>query len=134
VNKPCLSGRAFSLKFGQTWRFQMVERSLSNSLEKIDMATKTIGTILLVIICILMLPVALGLLGGVFGIVFGVFGAVFGAIFGLIGGIFGAIFGVFGWIFDGLFGWHDYHFFDFNIFTIGALVLLVLVLSRKKQR
>ena len=96
------------------------------------MATKTLGTLLIVILCIFLLPVGLGIIGGIFGIVVGVFGAVFGA----IAGIFGAIFGVFGWLFDGLFGWCDMDagFPEFNIFTIAALVLIVFLLSRNKRK
>lgn len=96
------------------------------------MATKTLGTLLIVILCIFLLPVGLGIIGAIFGIVVGVFGAVFGA----IAGIFGAIFGVFGWLFDGLFGWCDMDagFPEFNIFTMAALVLIVFLLSRNKRK
>lgn len=99
------------------------------------MATKTLGTILIVFVCILLFPIGIGILGGVFGIVMGVFGAVFGAFAGIIGGIFGAIFGVFGWLFEGLFWWDsDYSFFNFNLFTLTALVFLVVLLSRNKSK
>jgi hypothetical protein len=99
------------------------------------MATKTLGTILIVIVCILMFPVALGILGGVFGIVIGVLGAVFGAVGGLIGAIFGSIFGIFGWIVDGLFGWDFPHdFFDFNAFTVAAILILIVILSRNRSK
>ena len=96
------------------------------------MAAKSIGTIILVIIGILLLPVVFGILGGIFGVIFGVFGA----IFGVIGAIFGAIFGIFGWLFDGLFGWNDFHFghFNFNLITIAIIVLLAAVLAKKRPR
>lgn len=97
------------------------------------MISKTIGTIFIVLICIIMFPVALGLLGGVFGIVMGIVGAVFGTMAGAIG----AIFGVFGWMFDSLFNWHGpFHFFRCNIFTFAAIVLVValLVKDRKNSR
>lgn len=98
------------------------------------MITKTIGTLFIVLICIIMFPVALGLVGGAFGIVIGVIGAVFGAIAGAIGGIFGAIFGVIGWMFDGLFNWHGpFHFFRCNIFTFAAIVLVVALLVRNRN-
>ena len=101
------------------------------------MASKTLGTILIAIICVLLFPVMIGLIGGAFGIVFGVFGAIFGVIFGVIGGIFGAIFGMIGGIFDFLFDWDydfwpDFGFFDFNIFAVAAIVLLVVALTRNK--
>lgn len=100
------------------------------------MATKTLGTLLIVVLCIFLLPVGLGIIGGIFGIVVGIFGAVFGAIAGIIAGIFGAIFGVFGWLFDGIFGWCDMDagFPEFNIFTLAALVLIVFLLSRNKRK
>lgn len=98
------------------------------------MISKTIGTIFIVLICIIMFPVAIGLLGGVFGIIMGVVGAVFGAIAGVIGGIFGAIFGVFGWMFDSLFDWHGpFHFFRCNIFTLAAIVLVVALIVRNRR-
>jgi hypothetical protein len=99
------------------------------------MITKTIGTIFIVLICIIMFPVALGLIGGAFGIVMGVIGAVFGAFAGIIGGIFGAIFGVFEWMFDSLFDWHGpFHFFGCNFFTLATIVLVVALLVRNKNR
>ena len=94
------------------------------------MITKTLGTIVIVFICILMFPVAIGILAGFFGVVAGVIGAVFG----VIGGIFGAIFGLFGWVFEGLFGghWH-YGFPNCNIFALAAIILVVALIVRKKQ-
>jgi hypothetical protein len=98
--------------------------------------TKTIGAVIIFFICILMFPVAIGLIGGVFGVVVGVFGAVFGAIFGIIGGLFGAIFGFIGWLFEGLFGWSwhgPFGFNDCNILT-WAIVFLVVALLVKGKR
>lgn len=103
------------------------------------MATKTLGTIIVVFICILMLPVGLGLIGGVFGIIFGVIGAVFGAVFGVIGGLFGMVFGFFGWLFDGIFGWGDFGwhgpfgFVESNILTWAIIVLVVALLINKQK-
>jgi hypothetical protein len=95
------------------------------------MITKVIGTLCIVFICLLIFPIGLGILGGVFGIVMGVFGA----IIGLIGGIFGAIFGAIGWIFDGLFDWHwPFHFFHFNVWFVIAIILAVLLANKSKAQ
>lgn len=97
--------------------------------------TKAIGAIFVAIICILMFPVAIAIIGGVFGIVIGVFGAVFGAIFGVIGGLFGAIFGFFGWIFDGIFGWGGpFGFFECNFFTLVVFAVVVALLMKSKSK
>ena len=96
--------------------------------------TKAFGILLVIIACLLFMPFAVGIVGGVFGAVLGVLGAVFGAIFGLIGGLFGAIFGVFGWIFDGLFNWDwPFGFFYCNPLTL-AIIIIVAVLIVKNQR
>lgn len=93
------------------------------------MITKTLGTLIIVFICILILPVTLGILGGVFGAVAGVFGA----IFGVIGGLIGAIFGVIGWLFDSLFNWHfPFGFIHCNFFLLAAIVFVIAIASRKK--
>lgn len=99
------------------------------------MATKTLGTLLIVIVCILLFPIGIGIIGGVFGIVMGAFGAVFGVFAGIIGAVFGAIFGVFGWLFEGLFWWDsDYSFFNFNLITLAAIIILVALLSKNKSK
>lgn len=95
------------------------------------MITKTVGTLFIVVICILLFPVAIAILGGMFGIVIGVFGA----IFGVIGGLFGAVFGAFGWIFDGIFDWHwPFGFFNCNFFALAAIVLVVAIIMKSKPR
>jgi hypothetical protein len=99
-----------------------------------DMASRTLGTVIILIICILLFPITIGLIGGAFGIVMGVFGIVFGALFGMIGGIIGGIFGFFNWIFGGIFNWdHHYGFFHFNFCAAAFIVILVLVLSRNRR-
>jgi hypothetical protein len=101
------------------------------------MAARTLGTVMIILVCILMFPIAIGILGGVFGIVMGVFGVVFGAFFGLIGGLFGAILGFLGWMFDSIFGWnHHFHFFNFNICSVLLITVVVLLLAhnRKSQK
>jgi hypothetical protein len=95
------------------------------------MVVKTLGTLFIVLICILMLPIGLGIIGGVFGIVVGVIGAVFGAFAGIIGGIFGAIFGVFGSIFH----WHwPFGFFHCNFFTLTTLAVVVALIIKSQSR
>jgi hypothetical protein len=99
------------------------------------MIAKTLGTLLIAIACILMLPVFFALIGGVFGIVFGVIGGVFGAVFGVIGGVFGAIFGFIESIFDGLFGWHGPSFFwHFNPVTLFLFAIIVALLIKSNNR
>ena len=111
----------------------MAFEGLRVNLNSAYMITKTLGTLIIIIICILMLPVGLGIVGGVFGILIGVFGAVFGAIFGAIGAVFGAFFSVFDGLFDGLFGWHwPFGFFNCNIFTLAAIVLVVVLVAKSK--
>jgi hypothetical protein len=99
------------------------------------MLTKTLGTIFIVIVCIMVVPLGIGIIGGVFGIVVGVVGAVFGALFGIIGSIFGALFGVFDWAFDDFFGWNNFEFFDCNVFTLGiiAVVIAIAIKSRNEK-
>jgi hypothetical protein len=101
------------------------------------MIAKTIGTLLIAIACILMLPIFFALIGGAFGIVFGVIGGVFGAVFAVIGGFFGAIFGFFEWIFNGLFGWHGPSFFwncnPATIFLFAIIVALLIKSNNRKQ-
>jgi hypothetical protein len=98
------------------------------------MVTKTIGAIFIVLVCILVFPVGIAIIGGVFGIVVGVIGGVFGAVFGIIGAIFGAIFGFIGWIFEGLFDWHwPFGFFSCNFFTIAAMAIVVALIIKSKS-
>ena len=106
------------------------------------MDPKTLTTLLIVIVCILLFPVILGVAGGIFGLVgsilggvFGLIGGLFGAIFGLFGAIFGAFFGVFGWLFDGHYHapWsHD--FFDGDFFTAALIVLVIVLVARSRRR
>jgi hypothetical protein len=100
------------------------------------MISKTLGTLLILIACILMLPIAFAILGGVFGIIFGVIGGVFGAVFGIIGGVFGAILGFFEWVFDGLFGWNHGPslFWNWNPFTVFLFMLIVALIVRSQSK
>lgn len=93
--------------------------------------TKSVGTVILVCLCVLLIPAIIGIIGGAFGIVAGVFGA----IIGLIGGLFGAIFGFIGWLFDGIFGWGwgtPFHF-EFNPGTWLLIFIIIALLVRGKK-
>ena len=106
------------------------------------MDSKTIATIMVVFICVLLFPVAIGIIGGVFGVIGGIIGGIvgliggiFGAIFGVIGSVFGAIFGIFGWIFGDHYHWHGpINFFNRDLFVVIALVLFVVFIARSKAR
>lgn len=97
------------------------------------MVSKMIGTILILIVCIIIFPVAV--IGGVFGIVAGVLGAIFGAIMAVAGGIFGAFFGLFDWVFDDFFRWHGpFGFFGCHPFTLALIVVIIALAIRHKPR
>ena len=98
------------------------------------MDNKTLATIIVVFLSVLLIPMAIGIIGSVFGIV----GDIAGAFFSIVGAIFGAVFSfigaLFGWLFYGHFEWHwPFHFFSWDLFTVAALVLLVVVLTRSKN-
>lgn len=102
------------------------------------MDSKTIATIMVVFICVLLFPIFIGIIGGIFGIIggviggfFGFLGWLFGAIFGAIGAVFGAFFGVFGSMFDDHWHWPG-HWFNRDVFTLLALVLIVVLISRSR--
>ena len=107
------------------------------------MDSKTLATLMIVFVCVLLFPVAIGIIGGVFGVVGGVIGAVFGAIAGVFGAIigviaaiFGALFGAIGWLFDDHFypwswAWNDH---NNEILAILAAVLIVVLMSRSKRQ
>jgi hypothetical protein len=97
------------------------------------MATKTLGTILIFIVGIMMLPVVFGIIAGLFGAIIGIFGAIFGGIAGLIGGFFGMIAGLIGSIFHGLFGWCHFGFGSNNFLAIALVIFIVVLLSKNKQ-
>lgn len=104
------------------------------------MHSKTLTTVLIVIICVLLFPVVIGLIGGVFGIIgsiigglFGLIGGVFGAVFGLIGGLFAAVFSFIGWIFGFPFHWDGPGFFHNDLFTVVILVLVIVMISRARN-
>lgn len=84
---------------------------------------KAIAIILAVFVCILLFPLAFGIIGGIFGIV----GGIIGAIFGIIGGILSAVFGVFTAPFH-----FDIDFFDFGFFQVAIIILIAILLTRRK--
>ena len=100
------------------------------------MEPKTLTLVLIVILCALFLPVAIGIIGGVVGIIgsviggiFGLIGGIFGGLMGIIGGFFGAVFGFFGWLFGAPVHWH---FFGHDIFTIILVIVVIALLARSK--
>lgn len=94
------------------------------------MASKTLTTIAIIFGCIIIFPIAIGVIGGLFGLVMGVFGAVFGVIGGVLGGIFGTIGGIFGWIFGGC----SIGFFHWNFLPMIALIIIVVLISQRSSR
>lgn len=103
------------------------------------MESKTIATLVIVILCVLFFPFvigaiagAFGLVGGILGSVFGLLGTVLGAIFGAIGSIFGAMFGFIGWLAREPFGgW--FNPFDGNFFGVIALLIIVILIARSRR-
>ena len=105
------------------------------------MDSKSVTTLLIVIVCILLFPVIIGIIGGIFGIIGGIIGAVFGAIggaigaiFGVIGAIFGALFGAIAWIFDDHFYWDGpFHIFGSDAAAVVVLVIVIVLLARSRS-
>jgi MFS family permease len=99
------------------------------------MDSKTLTILAIVIVCAMLFPIAIGIIGGIFGAI----GGVIGGIFGLIAGIFGAIFGVIGAILGAIFGWADYgcwgsfNFFDGDVFAAIALVVVIVLIARSRN-
>lgn len=103
------------------------------------MDSKTIAVLLIVLICILLFPVGIGIIGGIFGAIgtvlgalFGVVTGVFGAVFGAVGAVFGAIFGVLGWVFGHHCDW-NVPFFNRDVFVAVILVIVIFAISRSKR-
>ena len=119
-----------------------MECDLSRVEKKLFMDSKTLATILIVITCLLLFPVFIGIIGGVFGLLGGIFGAIFGAIggifgafFAVIGAIFGAVFGFLGWLFDiDHYGFGPFHMFDNDVFAVVVLIVVIVLLARSRSR
>jgi len=78
-----------------------------------------------------MLPFVFGILGLIFETIFGAVGGVFGA----IAGLFGSIFSVFDHIIDfPRWGWHFGSVYISKAFLAIALVLVVVILSKRSQQ
>ena len=105
------------------------------------MDSKTLTTVLIVIVCALLLPVFIGIIGGIFGLigsliggVFGLIGGLFGIVIGFIGSLFGAVFGFFGWLFGEPFHWHGpIHFLDGDVFAVILIIVLIVLMSGYKK-
>lgn len=103
------------------------------------MESKTLTTLVIVLMCILFFPIAIGIVGGIFGLIgtilggfFGLIGGLIGGIFGIIGGMFGAIFGFFGWLFDWSWHWPG-AFFHSDAATILVIIVVILLVSRSRR-
>lgn len=99
------------------------------------MTTNSLNVILIIILCIILIPVGFGIIGGAFGVLLAIIGGLFGAIFSVVGSLIRAIFSVIGWFFDLITGcfWND-GIFEGNVFTIFLLVILVIALSRNRNQ
>ncbi len=96
------------------------------------MESKTLTTILVILVCIFMFPFIIGLIGGFFGLIGSLFGGI-GWLIGLIGGLIGSIFGFFGWLAGGVAGWHCWTLFGFSPVTVLVVGLIILLLVRRKR-
>lgn len=82
---------------------------------------KALAIIFFIIFGIFFFPIAIGICGGMLGIIMGMFGA----FFGIIGGVFGAVFGVIGGLFSAIF--HG------GFIAIIILIVAVLVLKKNER-
>ena len=89
------------------------------------------STLLIVLLLVLTFPIWLGIAGGIFGLVAGLFGAIIGIFAGVIGAVFGIIGGIFGWFFH--WDWPFSTFFRWNVFTIVAIAIVVILLARSRK-
>jgi hypothetical protein len=87
--------------------------------------------VLIVLLIVFTFPIWIGIAGGLFGIIAGIFGAVFGIIAAVFGGVFAAVGGIFGWLFN--WDWPFGGLFNWNIFTILFVVIVVLLVSRSRR-
>lgn len=96
------------------------------------MASKTLATILIVIVAIFCLPVVFGILVGIFGGLFGAVMGIFGGIVGAIGGVIGGIFGAIGSVIEGIFHWGFWPF-TWNFCTFALVVFMIVLMTRSRQ-
>ncbi|MEO5602541.1 MAG: hypothetical protein ABIR06_16585 [Cyclobacteriaceae bacterium] len=98
------------------------------------MDTKTLATCLAVFLCVLFIPAIIGIVGGIVGVA----GSLIGAVFSVIGAIFSGMFSIIGWmagsLFHDFFQWRgSYTLFNWDFFTVAALVVLIVVITRSKK-
>ena len=99
---------------------------------------KAFSFLIIGFLALLLIPICIGLAGGLFGLFFGLIG---GAI-GLVAGLFGAVIGVIAWIFKGifhlLFGWHwglGFHpWVHWNGFWVILLIIVILAVSSQRRK
>jgi hypothetical protein len=84
------------------------------------MTSKSLSTLIIVLVIFFAFPIFIGIAGGLFGMIMGVFGAIIGGIAGMIGAFFGAMGSLFSWSLGGLFGCGLT-----SVLLVAALVLLV---------
>ncbi len=108
----------------------VLEKDQSN---QTTMTSKAAIGLVIIILCLLLFPVIIGTVGGVFGLVFGIIGGVFGAVFGVIGAVFGAIFGAIGEVIGFLFSWPFSCGVDNNFLAITALIIVAVLIARRKN-
>jgi Na+/proline symporter len=89
---------------------------------------KALAILCAVFFGLFMIPIAFGILGGLFGLVMGLFGAIFGMIAGIFGAIFGGIASIFDWGND---DWCFGH--QINIFGVAAIALLIILVSKSSR-
>lgn len=98
------------------------------------MDTKTLATCLAVFLCVLFIPAIIGIVGGIVGVAGSLIGAVFSVIGAIFSGMFSLIVWIAGWLFHDSFQWRGSHtLFNWDFFTVAALVLLILVITRSKK-
>ncbi len=92
------------------------------------------SSVLLALVIVFTFPIWIGLLGGLFGLVFGLLGGIFGLIGGILGGVFGLIGSIFGW---GDYGWHGdwgHHHYHMNGFWIVVAIIAIAFALKSRAR
>ena len=95
---------------------------------------KTFSFLVIGFLLLFVVPLCIGIVGGMFGLIFGVIGLVFG----LIGFILKSIAWIFSSITHLLFGWHtefgfhEWHW-HFNGYVLAALIILIIAISQRKK-
>jgi len=99
---------------------------------------KAFSFLLVAFVLLLVLPLAIGLGGGLFGLAIGLVGGLIGLLFGIFGAIIGAIAWIFKTIFHLLFGWHmgfgHHHWFHFNGYIFAAIIVVIIAVALNKKK